>query len=124
MGGVEQVKQGVTLLAQHQEGIVPKIVATLKTQAKTITQVQNIPRPTAAEFATMQACFAKLGGSTNRSSGNNGGNGGRGGGGGGGFGGGGGPDRGAFSQCPPPRLTKLPASFTSPAQTLPPALNP
>src|SRR5258708_9636832 len=110
MGGVEQVKQGVTLLAQHQEGIVPKIVATLKTQAKTITQVQNIPRPTAAEFAAMQACFAKLGGSTNRSSGNSGGLGGGGGGGGLG-GGGGGPGRRALPQSPPPRLQKLRASF-------------
>ncbi len=84
IAGVAQVTQGLTLLAQHQEGIVPKIVATLKTQAKTITQVRNIPRPTAAEFAAMQACFAKLGGgSTNRSSGGNGGFGGGGGGGGG-----------------------------------------
>ncbi len=124
LAGVAQVTQGLTLLAQHQDGIVPKIVATLKTQAKTITQVQNIPRPTAAEFATMQACFAKLGGSTNRSSGNNGGNGGGGGGGGGGFGGGGGPDRGAFSKCLPARLKKLRASFTSPSQTLRQVLNP
>ena len=48
IAGVGEVTQGLTLLAQHQEGIVPKIVATLKTQAKTITQVRNIPRPTAA----------------------------------------------------------------------------
>jgi putative ABC transport system permease protein len=123
IGGVAQVTQGLTLLAQHQEGIVPKIVATLKTQAKTITQVRDIPRPTAAEFAAMQACFAKLGGSTNRSSGNNGGFGG----GGGGFGGGGGsarPDRGAFSKCLPARLKKLRATFTSPSQTLRQVLNP
>jgi ABC-type lipoprotein release transport system permease subunit len=126
IAGVSQVTQGLTLLAQHQEGIVPKIVATLKTQAKTITQVRDIPRPTAAEFAAMQACFAKLGGSTNRSSGNNGGNGGFGGGG-GGLGGGGGsarPDRGAFSKCLPARLKKLRATFTSPSQTLRQVLNP
>jgi putative ABC transport system permease protein len=124
IAGVAQVTEGLTLLAQHQEGIVPKIVATLKTQAKTITQVRDIPRPTAAEFAAMQACFAKLGGSTNRSSGNNGGNGGFGGGGGGGFGGGGRPDRGEFSKCLPERLRKLRASFTSPSQTLRQVLNP
>jgi len=123
IAGVAQVTEGLTLLAQHQEGIVPKIVATLKTQAKTITQVRDIPRPTAAEFAAMQACFAKLGGSTSRSSGNNGGNGGFGGGGGGGFGGGG-PNRGAFSKCLPARLKKLRASFTSPSQTLRQVLNP
>jgi len=121
IAGVAQVTEGLTLLAQHQEGIVPKIVATLKTQAKTITQVRDIPRPTAAEFAAMQACFAKLGGSTNRSSGNNNGGGGFGG---GGFGGGGRPDRGAFSKCLPERLKKLRASFTSPSQTLRQVLNP
>jgi ABC-type lipoprotein release transport system permease subunit len=126
--GVAKVTQGLTLLAQHQDGIVPKIVATLKTQAKTITQVRNIPQPTAAEFAAMQACFAKLGGSTNRSGGNNnnggGGFGGGGGGGGGGFGGGGRANRGAFSKCLPARLRKLRASFTSPSQTLRQVLNP
>ncbi len=122
IAGVAQVTQGLTLLAQHQEGIVPKIVATLKTQAKTITQVQKIPQPNAAEFAAMQACFAKLGGGT-RSANNNGG-GGLAGGGGGGFGGAARPDRGAFTKCLPARLQKLRASFTSPSQTLRQVLNP
>jgi len=118
IAGVGEVTQGLTLLAQHQEGIVPKIVATLKTQAKTITQVRKIPQPTAAEFAAMQACFAKLGGSAPTPGG--GGNGG------GGFGGGGGarPNRGAFSKCLPARLQKLRATFTSPSQTLRQVLNP
>ena len=120
IAGVAQVTQGLTLLAQHQEGIVPKIVATLKTQAKTITQVRNIPQPTAAEFAAMQACFAKLGGSTTRTRTPGAGGGGFGGGG-GGFGGRG---RGAFSKCLPARLRKLRASFTSPSQTLRQVLNP
>src|SRR4029077_16856467 len=35
LDGVQKVTTGLTLLAEHQEGIVPKIVATLKTQAKT-----------------------------------------------------------------------------------------
>jgi ABC-type antimicrobial peptide transport system permease subunit len=124
IAGVGEVTQGLTLLAQHQEGIVPKIVATLKTQAKTITQVRKIPQPTAAEFAAMQACFAKLGGSTQGGNNNNGGGGF--GGGGGGFGGGGGarPDRGAFAKCLPARLQKLRATFTSPSQTLRQVLNP
>ncbi len=118
IAGVGGVTQGLTLLAQHQEGIVPKIVATLKTQAKTITQVRKIPQPTAAEFAAMQACFAKLGGSAPTPGAN----------GGAGFGGGGGggarPDRGAFSKCLPARLQKLRATFTSPSQTLRQVLNP
>jgi ABC-type antimicrobial peptide transport system permease subunit len=114
ISGVAQVTQGLTLLAQHQEGIVPKIVATLKTQAKTITQVRDIPRPTAAEFAAMQACFAKLGGGTQGRNNN-----------GGGFGGGGArPNRGAFSKCLPARLRKLRTQFTSPSQTLRQVLNP
>jgi len=123
IAGVGEVTQGLTLLAQHQEGIVPKIVATLKTQAKTITQVRKIPQPTAAEFAAMQACFAKLGGGTQGGNNNNGG--GFGGGGGGGLGGGGArPNRGAFSKCLPARLQKLRATFTSPSQTLRQVLNP
>ena len=59
IAGVAQVTQGLTLLAEHQEGVVPKIVATLKTAAKTFNVQRNIPRPTAAQFANMQACFAK-----------------------------------------------------------------
>jgi putative ABC transport system permease protein len=119
IAGVAQVTQGLTLLAQHQEGVVPKIVATLKTQAKTITQVRNIPQPTAAEFAAMQACFAKLGVTAPTPGAGGGGN--------GGFGGGGvgaRPDRGAFSKCLPARLRKLRATFTSPSQTLRQVLNP
>src|SRR4029077_641466 len=44
--GVAKVTEGLTLLAQHQEGVVPKIVATLKTQRRTFTITRNIPRPT------------------------------------------------------------------------------
>ena len=115
IAGVAQLTEGLTLLAQHQEGVVPKIVATLKTQAKTITQVQNIPRPTAAQFAQMQACFAKLGGTAQARSG-----------GGATFGqpGTGRRDRGAFSKCLPASLRKLRARFTSPSQTLRQVLNP
>jgi putative ABC transport system permease protein len=124
IAGVAQVTEGLTLLAQHQEGIVPKIVATLKTQAKTFTQTRDIPQPTAAEFAAMQACFAKLGGGAQGGNNNNGGGIG-GGGGGGGFGGGGArPGRGAFSKCLPARLRKLRTQFTSPSQTLRQVLNP
>ena len=131
--GVASVTTGLTLLAEHQQGIVPKIVATLKTQRQTFQIQRNIPRPTAAQFAAMQACFAKLRGS-NSSSGNNGGNNGNGSspggslggnGNGGGFGGGfGGASRGAFAKCLPASLQKLRTQFTTPQQTLRQVLNP
>jgi putative ABC transport system permease protein len=119
LAGVAEVTQGLTLLAQHQEGIVPKIVATLKTQAKTFTQVRDIPRPTQKEFQAMQTCMAKLGGGAQGN-----GNPGAAPGGGGGFGGGGGASRGAFSACLPERLKKLRTQFTSPSQTLRQVLDP
>ncbi len=114
ISGVGQVTQGLTLLAEHQEGVVPKIVAKLKTQAKTFQIQRNIPRPTAAQFAKMQACLQKLNpqGSTQ-------------GGGGGGFGGGGGgANRGAFAKCLPASLRRLRTQFTTPSQTLRQVLNP
>ncbi len=131
--GVASVTTGLTLLAEHQQGIVPKIVATLKTQQKTYQIARNIPRPTAAQFAAMQACFAKLRGSSgsgsngNNGSGSNGNGGGLGGGGNGGGGGGfggRGVDRGAFAKCLPASLRKLRTQFTTPQQTLRQVLNP
>ena len=119
IAGVAQVTQGLTLLAQHQEGIVPKIVATLKTQPRTFNITRNIPRPTQKEFTAMQACFAKLG--VTRGNGNSTNGGGLGGG--GGFGGGG-ANRGAFAKCLPARLQKLRTQFTSPQETLRQVLNP
>ena len=126
--GVSQVTTGLTLLAEHQSGVVPKIVAKLKTQRQTFQIQRNIPRPTAAQFAQMQACFAKLRGSSGSNNGGaNGANGNSfgGGNGGGGFGGGGGGvDRGAFSKCLPASLRKLRTPFTTPQQTLRQVLNP
>jgi ABC-type antimicrobial peptide transport system permease subunit len=126
IAGVAQVTQGLTLLAEHQEGIVPKIVAQLKTAAKTFQIQRNIPRPTAAQFAAMQACLAKLNpqGSGSGSGSGSGGSGfGGGGGGGGGFGRGGG-NRAAFSKCLPASLRRLRTRFTAPSQTLRQVLNP
>jgi len=117
--GVAQVTTGLTLLGEHQEGIVPKIVASLKTQRRTFQIQRNIPRPTAAQFQKMQACFAKLRGSSG-----GGGNGGFGGGGSGLGGRGGGFDRGAFAKCLPASLRKLRTQFTTPSQTLRQVLNP
>jgi ABC-type antimicrobial peptide transport system permease subunit len=137
--GVASVTTGLTLLAEHQQGIVPKIVATLKTQRQTFQIQRNIPRPTAAQFAAMQACFAKLQGSGGTgSSGSGSGGTGKGGNGagaggslggnsGGGFGGGGsfrGASRGAFAKCLPASLQKFRTRFTTPQQTLRQVLNP
>jgi ABC-type antimicrobial peptide transport system permease subunit len=122
IAGVAQVTQGLTLLAEHQEGIVPKIVAQLKTAARTFQIQRNIPRPTAAQFAAMQACLAKL--NPQGSGSGSGGGGFGGGGGGGGFGGGAGANRAAFSKCLPASLRRLRTRFTAPSQTLRQVLNP
>lgn len=123
LANVAQVTTGLTLIAEHQEGIVPKIVAKIKTGGRTFNFTRNIPRPTAAQFQAMQACFDKLraqnGGGSNNNNGNNGF--GNPGGGGGGFRGGG---RGAFAKCLPASLRKLRTQFTTPQQTLRQVLNP
>ena len=123
ISGVGQVTQGLTLLAEHQEGVVPKIVAKLKTQAKTFQIQRNIPRPTAAQFAKMQACLQKLNPQSSTQSGSSGSSGGAGGFGGGGFGGGG-ANRAAFAKCLPASLRRLRTQFTTPSQTLQQVLNP
>ena len=122
--GVAQVTSGLTLLAEHQEGVVPKIVATLKTQRQTFQIQRNIPRPTAAQFQQMQACFDKLRSQNGGSNGGGNGGGGFGGGGGGGGGGFRGADRGAFAKCLPASLRRLRTQFTTPQQTLRQVLNP
>jgi len=119
LDGVAKTTTGLTLLAEHQEGIVPKIVATLKTQAKTQTITRNLPRPSAQDFAKMQACLQKLGVTLGRN--NNGGN--------GGFGGGRGAqgtgaNRDAFQKCLPASLRRFRTRFTTPSQTLKQVLNP
>jgi ABC-type antimicrobial peptide transport system permease subunit len=118
---VAQATTGLTLIAEHQEGVVPKIVAKLKTGGQTFRILRNIPRPTAAQFQAMQACFATLRAQSGGSSSGNAGGGGFGGGGGGGFGG---RDRGAFAKCLPAGLRRLRTQFTTPQQTLRQVLNP
>jgi ABC-type antimicrobial peptide transport system permease subunit len=119
--GVAQVTEGLTLLAQHQEGVVPKIVAKLKTGGQTFQIQRNLPRPTAAQFKAMQACFAKLGGSNGGPSSR--GNGGLGAAPGGGLGGST-ADRGAFAKCLPANLRRIRTQFTTPEQTLKQVLDP
>jgi ABC-type antimicrobial peptide transport system permease subunit len=123
LANVAQVTTGLTLIAEHQQGIVPKIVAKFKTGGQTFRFNRDIPRPTAAQFQAMQACFDKLRAKNGGGSSNNGGNGQNGFGnrGGGGFGGGG---RGAFAKCLPASLRKLRTQFTTPQQTLKQVLNP
>ena len=72
LANVAQVTSGLTLLAEHQEGVVPKIVATLKTGGQTFRIQRNIPRPTAAQFGAMQACIDKLRAKSGGGSGGNG----------------------------------------------------
>jgi ABC-type antimicrobial peptide transport system permease subunit len=114
LDGVQKVTTGLTLLAEHQEGIVPKIVATLKTQAKTFQIQRNLPRPTAKDFAQMQACLEKAGVTLGRPQN--------------GFGGGAaranGANRGAFQKCLPASLRRFRTRFTAPSQTLKQVLNP
>jgi putative ABC transport system permease protein len=113
---VAQVTSGLTLLAEHQEGVVPKIVATLKTGGQTFRIQRNIPRPTAAQFAAMQACIDKLRAKNGGGSGGNGAP--------GGFGGGPRVDRNAFARCLPAGLRRLRTQFTTPQRTLRQVLNP
>ena len=115
----------LSLLATHQSGTVPTIVASLKTGGQTLTQTTRPAPLTDAERQQVQACFAARGG----------GFGGRGGGGGGGAsptpsprsstgGGGGGGPRGDFQSCLPARFQQFRAQFTVPLQTIRQVLDP
>ncbi len=61
LDGVESVAEGLTLLAQHQEGKVPEIVAEIQTGGDEIDVVQEITPPTAAEQAAIEKCLAAKG---------------------------------------------------------------
>lgn len=128
--GVSAVSTGLVLIAEHQEGTVPKIVARLKAGGQTFDIRRQITPPTAAEQKSIQACIAKLqaknGGANTSPAGPTGaggfGQGNRGGNGrGGGFRAFG---RGAFSQCLPARFRNFRTRFTTPTQTLQQVLNP
>lgn len=54
--GVAEVANGLTLLANHQEGTIPEIVAEFKTPQQTV----EFSPPTPAEQAQIQACVQKL----------------------------------------------------------------
>jgi putative ABC transport system permease protein len=123
LAAVSEVSNGLLLLADHQEGTVPKIVATFKTGGQSQTVSGNLKPPTSAELAQMQACFAKIRAQQGGSTGGSSGGGQSGGGGAGGFGQGGaaggrGRGFGAFAQCLPARLRHFRATFRTPSQTL------
>ncbi|HEX4930320.1 MAG TPA: ABC transporter permease, partial [Gaiellaceae bacterium] len=61
LDGVTAVSAGLTLQAVHQEGKVPKIVASIETGGDRIELDRAIAPPTAAEQAKIQACLAELG---------------------------------------------------------------
>src|ERR1041384_4625177 len=64
LSGVASVTTGLVLSAVHQEGVVPKIVAKIKTGGDRISVFRRITPPTAAEAAKIQACFQKAGANT------------------------------------------------------------
>ncbi len=121
LDGVSAAAPGLTLLATHQEGVVPKIVAKIKTGGDTIDVLRQIEPPSQSELAAAQACIEKAGGTTTPGQ-----QPGQGGGGlgqgppGGGFGVGG----GAFQKCLPDRFRRLRATITTPQETLRQAVDP
>jgi putative ABC transport system permease protein len=122
VSGVAAVSSGLTLIAEHQEGVVPKIVAQLKAGGQRVTIDRQLKPPSAAEFAKIQACVAKARAASPQSGGTQQGEG-------NGFGapsggGGFGVGRGAFAQCLPARLRRFRATVTTPQQTLRQVLDP
>src|SRR6266545_2539912 len=119
LDGVSAAAQGLLLVAQHQEGTVPKIVAELQTGGQTFDITRRIKPPTAAEQAQIQKCLQKAGVTTIAPPQERGG---------GGFGGGGegGGERfgGALAKCLPERFEKLRTTFTTPRETLRQVLDP
>lgn len=124
LDGVAAVSAGLTLQAVHQEGKVPKIVASIQTGGDQIDVNRAIAPPTAAEQAKIQACLEKLGIQA-PGQGQGGGQGGNQGGGlGGRQGGQGGGNRAAFAQCLPERMQRFRATITTPRETLRQVLDP
>ena len=133
LNGVAAVSEGLVLIAEHQEGTVPKIVASLKAGGQTFNIQRQITPPTPAEQLAIQKCIAKLQSSLGASTGRSGPTGaggfgqrsGRNGQGGGGFGGGFRSfGRSAFAKCLPARLRQFRTRFQTPVQTLRQVLDP
>jgi ABC-type antimicrobial peptide transport system permease subunit len=120
--GVVSATPGLTLLAEHETGTVPQIVAEFQTGGNTVTQNVTAPQPTAAEQAAIDACLQKQFASR----------------GGGGFDsgpggpqpsaspgtGGGGGRRSAFEACVPAKFRNFRATFRNPLRTIQQIVNP
>lgn len=119
--GVTGVAQGLTLVAQHQEGTVPQIVAQIQTGGEEIQVEQQITPPTPEEEAQIRQCIDQLRASGQAPAGpqNQPGQGGQqaGDGQGRGFG-------GAFAQCLPDRMRTFRGTIRTPERTIQQALNP
>jgi ABC-type antimicrobial peptide transport system permease subunit len=123
LDGVAAVSSALTLQAVHQEGKVPKIVATMETGGDKIELDRTIAPPTAAEQKKIDACLKKLGvqlpgeapkrGTAPQR----------------GLGGGDergavGIDKSAFAQCLPERMRRFRTTITTPRETLQQVLDP
>jgi len=110
LAGVQSVTTGLVLSAVHQAGVVPKIVAKIKTGGQQINIIRKIKPPTPAQFQQMQQCLQKAGVGPSGQQG--------------GFGGPGGAggalpfDSAAARKCLPPQLRQFRARITTPEQTL------
>jgi ABC-type antimicrobial peptide transport system permease subunit len=125
--GVTSAVGGLTLIAQHQSGTVPNIVATVKTGGETLTATARPAALTDAERTALRSCIQSSGGfgddttrpsSAPRPSGSPGTGGGGRGGRLGGFGG------GAFEKCLPKRFQEYNASVVTPLRTIQQIVNP
>jgi ABC-type antimicrobial peptide transport system permease subunit len=127
LSGVAASAQGLLLIAEHQEGVVPKIVAKFKTGGQTFRFRRTITPLTPAEQQALQTCLERNGATfgqppqqqQGQPRGQNG------------FGGGNGNGsgrrgffRGAFQKCLPARLRTFIGTFRTPQQTLQQVLDP
>jgi putative ABC transport system permease protein len=132
LSGVAAVAQGLLLVAEHQTGTVPKIVARLKTGGQTFNIRRRITPLTAKEQQQVQACLQKNGVTIPSPGGGGSPGGGLGGFNGGGQKGSGGFQHsgrpsgrfGAFAKCLPKRFQQFRTTFTTPQQTFKQILDP
>jgi ABC-type antimicrobial peptide transport system permease subunit len=128
VSGVSSAVGGLSLLAQHQTGTVPNIVASVKTGGETLTSTVRPAALTDAEQAAVRSCIQASGGFGDDPGGSNAsprprpspGAGGGGGGRGslGGFGG------GRFEKCLPARFQEYNAQVVTPLRTITQIVNP
>jgi ABC-type lipoprotein release transport system permease subunit len=112
--GVDDVALGLTLLAVHQEGTVPEIVARFQTGGQEFRIDRTIKPLTDAERANVQACLEENGGGAQAQPaqpGQRGGGGLR-------FG------LGPLNQCLPERFRRVRETFVTPRETLQQVLDP